>query len=297
VHLRAHAKVNLALSVGPAVADGPKAGYHPIASWVHAVSLWDDVQVEVGPSESRGLSRRPARQSDFDIDWAPGAPMPTEIDWPWDRDLAVRAHRAMEAAAGEPLPVRIRITKRIPVGAGLGGGSSDAAAVMIGVNQVYQLGLPMPRLAELSAEIGSDVAFFLDESCERGEAPRPALVTGFGERVERVAPARSELTLYLPDFACPTAEVYHAYDESPIALRQPDVEAMARAATLDPIRLFNDLLPAAERVRPGLVPLRAGIAASTGATPHLSGSGSTLFVIAAPTREIASVESVRARLV
>jgi 4-diphosphocytidyl-2-C-methyl-D-erythritol kinase len=278
VKLRAYAKVNLALSVGPPVAGGAKAGYHPIASWVHAVSLWDDVEVEVAPSESRGLSRRPARESTFDIDWADDAPRPSEIGWALDRDLAVRAHRLLEAAAGEPLPVRVRVRKRIPVGAGLGGGSSDAAAVMLGVNEVYGLGLPALRLAALSAEIGSDVAFFLDEGAG-GEPPRPGLVTGFGEQVERVPPVAGELTLYFPEFGCPTAEVYRAYDAAPVALREADVAALARADVLDAGRLFNDLLPAAERVRPELGALRGRIRATSGAPVHLSGSGSTLFVV------------------
>jgi 4-diphosphocytidyl-2-C-methyl-D-erythritol kinase len=282
VHLRAHAKVNLALSVGPPVASGPRAGYHPIASWIHAVSLWDDLDIDTAPSQPRGLSRRPARDSTFDIDWADDAPRPTEIDWPLESDLAVRALRLLESHAGEPLPVRLRLRKRIPVGAGLGGGSSDAAAVLLAVNDLFGLGLPLARLVELSTQLGSDIAFFLDEPCLTGAPPRPALVTGFGERIERTPaapPAAANLTLYFPPFGCPTADVYRAYDANPVPLREQEVAALARAAAPDPARLFNDLLPAAERVRPELAAIRKELERAGISPVLLSGSGSTLFAM------------------
>src|SRR4051794_7506089 len=112
--VRAYAKVNLALSVGPPNPQrGPGAGYHPISSWMHAIDLFDDVEVEPLP---------PGAKDQYDIRWTPSAPVRSIVDWPLDRDLAVRAHRLIQKHTGRRLPVSLALTKRIPVGAGLGGG-------------------------------------------------------------------------------------------------------------------------------------------------------------------------------
>jgi 4-diphosphocytidyl-2-C-methyl-D-erythritol kinase len=276
---RAYAKVNLALSVGPALGPeaGDRAGYHPIASWVHAVDLFDEVVVEHAPGQARGLSRRPARESRFELEWAEDAPRPAEIDWPIEHDLGARAHRLLEEVAGEPLPVRIAIRKRIPLGGGLGGGSSDAAAVMLAVNDLFGLGLSVGRLAALSGRLGSDVAFFLDEGGGE-EPPRPAVVLGVGEIIERAPRREGGLTLVFPPFGCPTAEVYRAYDLEPRPLRAGAVRSLAAGAAGDE-GLFNDLAGAAERVRPELGVLRRAVARAAGRPVHMTGSGSTLFLL------------------
>ena len=168
----APAKVNLALSVGdaePAERDGarnPRAGWHPIASWMVCVDLMDRVRVTPG---SEGSTHR--------IAWAEDAPRPTPIDWPVEKDLAVRAHRALERRVGRTLPCAVAVEKRIPVGGGLGGGSSDAAAALLALREAFDLPLSDAELAAVGAGLGSDVAFFVD--AEHG----PGVVTGFGEGV------------------------------------------------------------------------------------------------------------------
>src|SRR6185295_18407432 len=123
--------VNLALSVGPPLPAGdPRAGMHPIASWMHAIDLCDEVWI----------TRLVTGASRLDIAWADDAPRPSPIDWPSEKDLAFRAHRLLEGDTGRALPAAIRIAKRIPVGGGLGGGSSDAAATLLALNDLFALG-------------------------------------------------------------------------------------------------------------------------------------------------------------
>src|SRR5690606_4373798 len=115
---------------------------------------------------------------------------------------------------GREIDARISVKKRIPVGGGLGGGSSDAAAVLMGVNDVFNLGLDDRELQVLSAPIGSDIAFFLDNyEYNDGEAPAAAIVSGFGDDIERLVGLGVWLALVVPDFGCDTRAVYRRFDE------------------------------------------------------------------------------------
>lgn len=277
---RAYAKVNLALTVGPPV---PPRGYHPIVSWMAAIDLYDDLTLtRLADGEA----------SRYQIGWAPGAPRPSSIDWPIEKDLAVRAHRALEAHVGRALPVSLRMEKRTPVGGGLGGGSSDAAAMLTGLNELFGLGLSPRALAQVASPLGSDIGFFLDESSLRGGPPLPAIVSGLGDRIERIGSVKGELTLLVPPFGCPTGPVYAAFDRGPGArrpLREEEVRRLARRAiglgSLASVRheMFNDLEGPACEVEPRLGALlrdlRAG--ASAAGAVHVTGSGSTMFAVGA----------------
>lgn len=273
---RAYAKVNLALSVGPPLpaSAGPQAGFHPIASWFSAIDLFDELELERlgGGAASR-----------FEISWAEDAPRPSPIDWPIEKDLAVRAHRLLEAEVMRPLPVVMRLRKRIPVGGGLGGGSSDAAAMLRAVGALFELAIAPGRLAELSAKLGSDVAFFLDGPAR--QPPSPAIVSGLGDRIERVARAPAAVLLLLPPFGCPTGAVYRAFDAMPGSVLKDDrVRQLARdsvaAGRIDTRALFNDLAGAAETVAPALAKVRADAEQALETSVHVTGSGSTLFALA-----------------
>lgn len=272
MELKAYAKLNLALSVGP---PRPPKGYHPIASWFVAIELLDTL-----------LLKRLAEgaQSRHVIRWAEGAPKATPIDWAIEKDLAVRAHRLLQAHAGRELPVEMTLQKRVPVGGGLGGGSSDAAAMLMGLNAMFGLGLTSGELARLSMGLGSDIAFFVAEA---GTMAAPALVTGFGDRIERVAPVRGvEALLIIPPFGCPTGPVYQAFDRAPT--RDVDegrvrglIDAAARTGRIDSAGLFNDLAEPACVVEPRLREALGRIRAALGpGTPvHVTGSGSTMFCL------------------
>jgi 4-diphosphocytidyl-2-C-methyl-D-erythritol kinase len=264
--VRAYAKVNLALSVGPPYPLGDaRAGYHPIASWMHAIDLFDDVEVEPLPQGSL---------DHYDIRWTPSAPIRSIVDWPLDSDLAVRAHRLLQKRTERRLPLRLSLTKRIPVGAGLGGGSSDAAAALMAINAAFDLGFSLGELASLSRELGSDVAYFLDDP-----PPRPALVCGTGDVVERLERVAAHLVLVLPTFPCPTGAVYTRYDTiGTRTLQEEEVRKLARAGWIESGALFNDLEPPAESLQPALSELRRSVRGIVGQPVHMTGSGSGLFL-------------------
>ena len=272
--LAAPAKINLALSVGPPVAHGAKAGFHPIASWLVATTLHDDVVLTRLPN---GAASRVI------IEWAADAPKASPIDWPVERDLGFRAHRLLEAHIGHALPVEVVVRKRIPVGGGLGGGSSDGASVLIGLNRLFNLPLTSGELRLLSTRLGSDVAFFIDDDQHR-RTPRPAMVTGFGELIERLSPVPpTPGVLLIPPVACPTGAVYRAFDAgAPGALREADVRAIiggARGAgAIRPAVLFNDLASPACEAEPRLRVFWETLG-RVGPRVHVTGSGSTMFAL------------------
>jgi 4-diphosphocytidyl-2-C-methyl-D-erythritol kinase len=280
---RSYAKVNLALAVDAPLKDGAFRGYHPIASWFHCLDLWDDITVRQA-SVSSGCGET----CDFHVAWADDAPRTSPIDWPPEKDLCVRAHGVMEELAARAMPVRIEVRKRVPVGAGLGGGSSNAASVMLALNELFDLGIPRRTMRRASAKLGSDIAFFIDDDTECSEPSRPAIVTGLGDVIERVRPvsAGERLLLIFPPFGCPTGPVYRAFDaicaeKAPWMFRESDVRALvdraARGETLGRLPLFNDLARPACVVEPQLATALEALRGA-GWNVHVTGSGSTMFV-------------------
>lgn len=273
----AYAKINLALSVGPAQPLGSaRAGWHPIATWMHAIDLCDEIRVTS------------ARASSFHAAWADDAPRPTPIDWPPERDLAARAHCELEAAVGRSLPAEISLIKRIPVGAGLGGGSSDAAATLLALREAFSLPITTRDLAAIATSLGSDVSFFVDDQTP----PRPAIVRGFGEGIERVPRVAAAVVLIVPDFACETSAVYKEFDRNPTnGVDHERVSAMASRGTLpSQLDFFNDLAEPAMRLHPDLRTIQSAAADVLGAPVHMTGSGSALFALTSspPPRDIVS---------
>lgn len=279
----APAKVNLALAVGPPIDDDSEHdGMHPIASWMAPINLADDLLVT--RLEDDRLSR-------YAILWHTEAPQPSaSIDWSVRDDLAVRAHLLLERESGRSLPVQMKLDKRIPVGGGLGGGSSDAAAMLLAVRELFDLDLADDDLRSLSRELGSDVPFFLQSRSDRSDlGPGPAVIEGLGEKytpVKPVHPSSAHLVLVLPEFGCPTGSVYRAFDHSVASvdgstehvLRDVEVHKLAASGEIRSAELFNDLCAPAQQVQPKLAAVVANIERAIGATPHVTGSGSTLFL-------------------
>ena len=247
---RAPAKVNLALAVGPARADG----MHPIASRMINVTLYDDLDVIELPHGS------PSR---FGTIWHDDAPRTSDIDWAFDRDLLVAAHRVLENATNQPLPIQATLRKRIPIGGGLGGGSSDAAAMLHALNALFNLNIKMDQLSELGAEIGADVPFLLKGG--------HAFVEGIGEQISPIECSEDlHLVLIFPATSCSTSEIFTAFDEQPTA---PLDFQRARS------ECFNDLANTVFQAFPALKQDADAIEALAEKPVHLSGSGSTLFLV------------------
>jgi 4-diphosphocytidyl-2-C-methyl-D-erythritol kinase len=180
VEVAAPAKLNLALLVGPLRPDG----FHEIASLMLPVTLADHVTVEKTPGA--GL--------DVVCDVAPGAD-----------NLAARLVRELEARLDRTLEVRVTIDKRVPAGAGLGGGSSDAAATLLALERLFGLDLA-PRLRyDVALAVGSDVPFFL--------WPGPQLAMGRGQVLKEVELPALHLVIAVPGIALSTAAVYRWRDE------------------------------------------------------------------------------------
>ena len=260
---QAPAKLNLALSVGPPDEDG----MHPICTWMVAIDLCDELTV---------TRLEPDRLSHYAIVWHEDAKRRSDIDWPIVRDLAVRAHLALEQHTNTRLPVQLKLQKRIPVAGGLGGGSSDAAAMLRAVNELYELGLSVVQLHELAAGLGSDVPFFV--------AGGSATVQGSGEEIElHGGAAQFHAVVVFPDAKCPTGHVYSALDElSPGPLRAQDVKALIRLSStsaVPPDAPFNDLAQPAIDVAPELEGHLAKLTELAQRPAHVAGSGSSLFVL------------------
>jgi 4-diphosphocytidyl-2-C-methyl-D-erythritol kinase len=237
----APAKINLHLRVGPPRADG----FHPLLTWMCTVGLYDELEIEPTP---RGI--------EFHCD-DPSIPAD-------ETNLVVKAARAIGATA------RITLTKKIPAGGGLAGGSSDAASTLMALGR--------ENLQPIAAKLGSDVAFFL-----RGGS---AVCTGLGETVRPInPPACGWAVLILPPFGMPTPVVYKKFDEMNLGRSQsietePDWFAWTElsAEKLLP-HLVNDLEPPAFALNPQLRQIRDDWERRLGRPVRMSGSGSTLFTL------------------
>jgi 4-diphosphocytidyl-2-C-methyl-D-erythritol kinase len=262
----APAKINLNLLVGPRRADG----YHGLDSLVAKVTLYDRID----------LHRRDDAQVTFACRKDRADPAAAWDCGPDEQNLALRAARLL-AGQGAGGGADINLVKHIPPGAGLGGGASDAAAVLEGLNELWRLNRSPAQLSPLAESLGSDVPLFL--------GPPGLRITGRGEAVEPLRVHPFVAVLFLPDFSTATAAVYRAFDELGGAQGGPRRRGPAVQARLGlelrkpPSRwrqlLHNDLAGAAIRVCPPLGPLWRRLTAALELPVCLTGSGSALFVL------------------
>lgn len=301
MRLLAPAKINLHLRVGPRRADG----FHPLLSWFVTVGLFDTLVLQAAASEARGEAPWPIRAGDSrdGADAGAAGEIALDCDLPGlpcdERNLVVKIARAFQDAArshssalradrsqpaarhGAPRHVggfRATLHKRIPIGAGLGGGSSDAARTLMGLNRLWRTGWSPDQLSAFAARFGSDLPFFL-------HGPN-SVCRGRGEIVSPLPRLQSRwAVLVLPALAMPTADVYRRFDamgfgrEYDIA-DQPDWQSWATLRSEDLLpRLVNDLEPPAFDLAPNLGRLRARIEEKLGRAVRMSGSGSSLFTL------------------
>ena len=232
--VEAHAKINWTLEVFGVRSDG----YHDLRSVVLPILLHDTISLEVSETISCVMTGMP--------------------DVPPEVNLASRAAVALREATGCRRGVRIAIEKRIPASAGLGGGSADAAAVLNGLNALWDLHLPKRELCEIAARVGSDVP-----ALTLGGA---VLMEGRGEKVTPLSaadgaqlPDPSAIDIFTPDIFASTSAVYREFRET------------------DRGRGPNDLQPAAIRLYPGISEAIRQLEQQGLTRVTMSGSGSTVY--------------------
>ena len=258
----APAKVNLYLGVGALRPDG----YHAVSTVMHALELADTVRM------------RPADELTLTCD--------VELGVSAEHNLAFKAARAFSEAYGVDVLVDIAIEKRIPAGAGLGGGSSDAAAVLAGLAHWAELPLDHPPLVRVARSLGADCAFLLLQS--------PALMRGRGDDfVRSVTPVAAHLALVKPSAPVATAEAYRAFDENPLpvgaasgvgdAMRFQDLKALGAA-------LRNNMTAASEMLVPEIADVRAWLGDQDRVLGvAMAGSGSAVFALFADAEDAQKV--------
>lgn len=271
------AKLNLTLRVGGVRPDG----FHEIESLIVPIDLTDTVAIEQTPAGGIAcLCDDPT--------------IPTD-----GRNLAVRAADAFFVAAKIPTrSIRIQLEKRIPAGAGLGGGSSNAATTLMLLNRHHAFPLDQHAMHAVAASIGSDVPFFL--------AAGPGIIRGRGEIVTPLELRISAfVVLVLPPFACSTAAVYRAFDDDERPSQRLSASYFAPSVTTAEALMqlaSNDLERAAFAVEPRLARLFRDLLAAGEGPIRMTGSGSTLYALhadpasaAAQAQRIAAAFAIRTR--
>ena len=251
MQISARAKINWTLDILGQREDG----YHLMDMLMQPVTLADHVIIT--PAEEITLTTG-------------GTPLlPAD-----EKHLAYRAARALQKHTGYLGGAAIHVEKRIPVGAGMGGGSADAAAVLIGLNRLWNLSLPTEKLEAIGLTLGADVPF-----CIRGGLTR---TTGIGERMEPLPCGKNwPLVVIQPCEGLSTKEIFTAYHEGVVDAK-PDNDSAARALALGDdhllhVSLANVMQPISEARRPGIAQAIAALKDAGAFAAQMTGSGSAVF--------------------
>lgn len=251
VRQRAYGKINLALNVG----DTREDGFHDVTMIMQHVSIWDEITLDMRDDASITL----------------------ECNLPFlganEKNIAYRAGQLMQQTYGTG-GFHIRLYKKIPIAAGMAGGSADAAAVIKGVNRLFDLGLNMEEMMKLGAQIGSDVPFcLLGGTC---------LATGRGEKLQRIMPMReTHVALVKPNFGISTPWSYAQFDKQE-NLKQADIPAMIQAIGKGDLKeicslMVNQLEPAAVAEYPVIAEIEKDLLEMGAVGAMMTGSGPTVF--------------------
>jgi 4-diphosphocytidyl-2-C-methyl-D-erythritol kinase len=272
VRVHAPAKVNLGLWILGRRPDG----YHEIDTVLQAIDLDDELVIERRARPGCRLAT---------VGQAIPGPGPNLVERAWARLVAARPDLARAGVA-------VQLTKRIPPGAGLGGGSSDAAALLAGANEIFGLGLEATALEALAADLGSDVAFFI-----RGGAAR---ATGRGETLRHLRPIPPTWgVLALPPVAVSTGWAYGLLKKR-LTVGGPNASILASAVARGDVGAavdarFNAFEDVVLPHVPYLVGLRESFIAAGAWGPLMSGSGSSFFTLARTETEARAVAATIAK--
>ncbi|MCL1797257.1 MAG: 4-(cytidine 5'-diphospho)-2-C-methyl-D-erythritol kinase [Eggerthellaceae bacterium] len=260
-------KVNLFLGIGALRKDG----YHEVNTVMHTLNLHDVIHMDYFPESAGGLHIELSCYAREGL---------TSLNIEPEDNLVTKAIRLLAHKLGRDCDetFRIRAEKHIPFEAGLGGGSSNAAAALVGAAKFWGIEAPAkalsakacaPEILETAAEIGSDVSFFLYGGC--------AHMSGAGERFEKLlAPMKSPVVLVKPEGGVSTAAAYQLFDKDPLLIPENLAHEVARMSCAQDVPLFNNLAAAAETLLPELTKIRLWLEEQAGTKGVLlCGSGAT----------------------
>lgn len=288
------AKINLSLEVLGKRTDG----YHELATMMASIRLYDTLTLERsekattltvlnGDLSSRGLTKESVPFQDIPVN---------------DENLVIRALKLLLTHAGINQGTNVRLVKRIPSQAGLGGGSSDAAAALIAGNRLFMLGYKTEELATLGAQLGSDIPFFvhtlggIDSSC--GSKPGLALCQGRGEQIHPLSVRPSMPCVVIkPNYGMSTPEVYRAVKKQDFSDNGSNSNALRDLLVNNNWRrigpwMTNSLQSAALRVYPDIQKTIDTLKRIPVLCHQLSGSGSAYFAICRTIKEARRTASI-----
>lgn len=250
---RSSAKLNLSLDITGVRPDG----YHDIVSIMHEIPLHDDIEINIDKGDSVRASTNLSYIQN-------------------EKNLAMRASKLFLEHIGEKRDISVHIEKRIPVGAGLGGGSSDAAAVFVALNEYFSLPLTTAELCRLATPLGADIPFCITGGC--------ALCEGIGDILTPLpALPRCSIVLVKPPISLSTPEMFRRYDgrkKHP----HPDTHGLIEALENGDItgvsrRIFNVMEQPAQELARDISELRLSMLRLGALGACMSGSGSTVYGI------------------
>lgn len=286
VKVIAPAKVNLFLGIGARRDDG----YHDATTVMHALAMHDTLHMTlVGAGEDvvlfePGDAAQPMRQVPVAVEQGSGLAVGANTRWSAGLDplvisdednLACKAVRALAEAIGrvEDEAFRLVIDKKIPHQTGLGGGSADAAAALLGAASLWDLDLADKRIEQTARQLGADVAFFIHGGC--------ALLEGTGDAfVRSLEPSKKALAIIKPEGGVSTAQAYATFDSLAPEVPSDALDQIAQAASASDVPLFNNLAAASEQLHDQLAEVRAFASSRPGVEGVLlCGSGAGTFAV------------------
>jgi 4-diphosphocytidyl-2-C-methyl-D-erythritol kinase len=250
-HLTAPGKVNLRLKVTGRRADG----YHLLDMVMVKLTVADEMDCQLTPGDIRIVSN-----SDV---------LPVD-----DKNILWKVIDRVRRESGQSFGCDIKLTKRVPIAAGMGGGSSDAASLLLGLNEQLKLGWSFEKLVSIGVKIGSDVPFFL--------VPGPQRVTGVGELLEPIAVKSTPIILINPAFPVSTPDVYGWFDEFSSS---EDLGLTPKKVGGTDLQLENDLEKVVLPRYPVLAEIKQKLDHSGALGSLMSGSGPTVFGVYGSTKD------------
>ncbi|HEX9997662.1 MAG TPA: 4-(cytidine 5'-diphospho)-2-C-methyl-D-erythritol kinase [Abditibacterium sp.] len=249
-HLKSAAKVNLTLDI----LNRREDGYHELASIVHTIGIWDEIDIEIIPDGEVSFTC-------------------SRVDLAGLDNLCVKAVKKWNEATGENVGAKIHLEKRIPTGAGLGGGSGNAAAILLALNRASHNPIAEEKLSEIGAKLGADVPLFL--------AGGAVLMEGIGEKLTIMARKSGWLLIIKPEKSFSTPEIYRVWDEQKRFSGNATAQMLAdwHRVSISKVaaNLGNDLQSAASSIS-GLPRVCSQLLRECGAIgAQMSGSGSACF--------------------